>query len=283
MKKKARTEVTEVILARSHNYVYTDYVDVEATWNNDEIKYDIWQQECCPTTKKLHRQGYFQLKYARDIQWLKKNICPTTHFEIARGTYEQNVEYCTKIRTSTGKIWAEWGEPTQQGSRSDLRDIYEEIKQGEAMINILERHPGSFIRYHKAFDRIKAMLMPKRTTEPIVTLLWGEAGAGKTRFVFDKHGIDKVYKKSDSSKWFDGYMQEEAFLLDDYDWDFKRGFLLNLFDRYPMKVEIKGGMVEFNSPYLYITCNHLPNLDDALTRRFHHIIEMKNGDSKSDV
>lgn len=69
-----------------------------------------------------------------------------------------------------------------------------------------------------------------------------------------------IYTKMVGNKWFDGYEQQPIFLWDDFRYtkDIQYQFLLTLTDRYPMKVEHKGGSQEFNSPVIIFTCCREP-------------------------
>jgi hypothetical protein len=50
-------------------------------------------------------------------------------------------------------------------------------------------------------------------------------------------------------------------IIDDYRADFcKFHLLLNLLDRYPMQVQIKGGTLQFNAKNIYITCPQHPTV-----------------------
>lgn len=43
-----------------------------------------------------HFQGYVELEAHQKVSWLKKNLSPTAHFEIRRGTQEEAIAYCCK-------------------------------------------------------------------------------------------------------------------------------------------------------------------------------------------
>ena len=51
---------------------------------------------------------------------------------------------------------------------------------------------------------------------------------------------------------------EEAILMDDYKGEYAVNFFKRLTDRYPMKVQVKGGYVHWNPKHIYITSNHSP-------------------------
>jgi len=81
---------------------------------------------------------------------------------------------------------------------------------------------------------------------------WGPTGCGKSRAAFEEY--PEAYVKMPSCKWWDGYEQQEAVIIDDYRRDLCTfSELLRLFDRYPHRVEAKGSSVHFNSKVIIVT------------------------------
>ena len=117
----------------------------------------------------------------------------------------------------------------------------------------------------------------------MVTLLHGPTGIGKTRYVFSKY--PELYRKPPEHTWFDAYDYQQVTLLDDFAGSASKMslvFLLQLLDRYPVKVPTKGGHVSFVSEFIYITTNIHPrdwyDYDrreeqyKALARRIHAVV-----------
>jgi len=69
-----------------------------------------------------------------------------------------------------------------------------------------------------------------------------------------------VYNKPSGNLWFDGYNQEQCILLDDYDGYMPYRFLLQLLDRYPMLLPVKGSYIHINSPIIAITAEYPPTM-----------------------
>lgn len=85
--------------------------------------------------------------------------------------------------------------------------------------------------------------------------------------------------------WFDGFVNgfHRAILLDDYYHNYKLTFFLQLCDRYPLKLPVKGGFVDIGNVTIYITSNipleeQYPNAPDqnAIRRR---MTQVKHFDS----
>jgi len=203
-----------------------------------------------------HLQGYMQLKSKQRMAAIHKKIGVPLHLEVAKGTAQQNITYCSK----SGQNIVTRGECTIKGQRSDLKRATELIVDGKATIaQVMKECPETYVKYHKGLLALHEGLQPKRDYNTKVTVLWlyGPAGAGKTRFAVDEFGPENVYIK-DGTKWWDGYTHQRCILVDDFDgqWPFRN--FLRFIDRYAYQAECKGGYVEINSPFIIITCEFPP-------------------------
>ena len=61
------------------------------------------------------------------------------------GTSTEAKEYIKK----DGATWKEAGSMTNQGHRSDLDDMFQRLQVGDNILEIIEGHPGTCIRYIK--------------------------------------------------------------------------------------------------------------------------------------
>lgn len=214
--------------------------------------YVIVGRETCPDTKRLHLQGYAEFDKPKRMSTLKKAF-PTMHIEERKGSQKQAIDYCKKDGD-----WHEEGVMKQQGKRSDLEDVASDIFKGNSLSDIAGAHPTQFIKYAKGIKEMRSAMFSDRPYDkpPVVTWIWGPAGTGKTRSAFEAH--ESVYIK-DGTMWWDGYEQQEAIIIDDFDGKWPYRDLLRLLDRYPYQGQYKGGYVKINSPYIYITCEFAPS------------------------
>jgi len=199
-----------------------------------------------------HLQGYLEFKNQVSYDTLKKEF-PKMHFERRRGSPQQASDYCKK----DGKF-EENGTISNPGKRTDLELVAQTITENKNLRTIALEHPESYIKYHNGIEKLRNLThFEHRDAAPNVFWLYGKSGTGKTRYVADKH---PDYYLKNSSKWWDGYEQQETVLIDDYDFDHYYGFreLLRLLDRYKYQVEVKGSVINFNSPYIYITSEFPP-------------------------
>lgn len=237
----------------SRNYCFTAYDGIEA----DNLrtcmirKYIIAGLETCPTTGRQHIQGYIELTDSVRISALKK-IAPTTHFEKRMGTAEQAIEYCKK----EGK-WKEEGERSKQGKRTDLEELKESLDSNKSKKEISELHFSSFIKYDRGIDKYRVLHETPRDHVTELHIYWGDPGSGKSRKAHEENkGAYWLMKPNGSSVFFDGYDGHETVIIDDFYGWLPYDLLLRMADRYPLRVQIKGGSVNFVAKKIIITSNH---------------------------
>ena len=81
---------------RTRKWCFTAYkLDECLSLKDSNPEYICWGVEKCPTTQRIHYQGFIAYKNAKKLNELKKRA-PTTHFEQTKGTVEQNIKYCSK-------------------------------------------------------------------------------------------------------------------------------------------------------------------------------------------
>lgn len=201
-----------------------------------------------------HLQGFISFTKRTTIHAAKQVLHNTVHLEQARGTPSQAAEYCKKDGSYT-----EFGKcPKGRGGRSDLEQLSDRILAGATAKEIQEEFPGQYLRYRQNILATIRDLQPERTEPTHVVVLWGRTGAGKTRQVFDYHARGTIYVHT-GEQWFDGYEGQPIVLFDDYNGsEFKLSYLLKLLDRYPMRVPVKGGYVQWNPKQVYFTSNKDP-------------------------
>jgi len=261
------------------------------TWNNypetyaahlDSLaaKYYVVGKENAPTTNTPHLQGYVYWSNARSLVSARSKL-PGCHVLIARGTPDQNYDYCTKAgdfleagskpasRKELGGIEADrWASAWDAAKLGDLETIDADIR----------------IRYYSGLKRISQDYLPR--VEPILDVcgVWihGESGCGKTRAVLAQY--PDCYIKPRNA-WWDGYQREPVTLVDDVD-IFDRilgGKLKHWADFAPFIAEIKGTSVRIRPERLIVTSQYTIEeiWDDeqtrfALNRRFTSVRKVKD-------
>lgn len=237
------------------NYVFTlnNYTEEEEELIKGlECKYLVYGHEVGEQGTP-HLQGYIEFKQGKRVTTLHKTL-PRVWFKERAGTAKQAADYCKK-----SKDFYEKGEISKQGHRSDLDHVASMVAEGKSLKDIAEEVPATFIRYNRGIEALKCITTVDRDPNdpPCVMWLWGETGVGKTRAATET--FDSYYIKDCNTKWWNGYEQQTAIIIDDFNgkWDFEN--LLRLLDRYPYQGETKGGHIKINSPIIIITCSRAPN------------------------
>lgn len=268
-------------------YVFTinnpseeDYNAVKEFITPENCLYAIVGEEEVST---LHLQGFVNLKKRMRFNPFKAAIGGRAHVEQAKGTDLDNKRYCSKQ-----KVYLEIGEPSAQGKRSDLKEAVALLNSGSSMTELAQAYPSVYIRYGRGLKDyvITAQLVKVRDFKTDVHVITGIPGCGKSKFCSERTG-DKYWKPR--GKWWDGYTGQEIVILDDFYGWLPFDELLRICDRYPCRVETKGGTMEFVSKSIYITSNK-PVEEwygeecclEALFRRITSYKIMRKGEGMSD-
>lgn len=248
------------------NFCFTIF-NINWVPNPDNFKYIIYQKEKC-TTGNEHFQGYFQLAKTCRIPAAKRLLNEeSAHIEPQKGTNSQARDYCRKEESRVDGPWEHGIFAEGAGKRTDLDRIAE-----MPLEDIIENHPGTYVKYHKGLKALRQDAIPKRTWKTEVHVYWGEPGTGKSRTANEL--APNAYWKMPGSKWWDGYNGEDDVIIDDFKPDeWERDALLRLMDRYPLRVEYKGGSCEFAAKRLIITTNFDPEnwMTPAIMRRVERV------------
>ena len=143
----------------------------------------------------------------------------TAHLEAAKGTEEQNRQYCSKDRVD--QDWGEEGDfnpGPAQGRRTDLEDAVETLKK-EGLQGVQDQHPQVYVKYHAGLAKLADHWeeKPPVTREVTTMILWGQPGVGKSWRVTAKYpDAYKVYPGRDP---FGDYRGEPVIVFDEFDYD----------------------------------------------------------------
>ncbi len=285
-------------MARYRNCVFTHNNPTEALVFNEEIMLYLIYQEEISESGTYHFQGYCEFVNQMSLNPAKNWLGgPEVHLEPRRGSQQQAIEYCKKEASRVDGPH-EFGQPRSQGKRMDLEAFKDEVMSGKKRKReLLDDHCGVIARYPKFYDTLCMMNMPTREKELEVTLLYGDTGTGKTRFVFDNYGKEDLYitPLNNGTMWWDGYDQHKVVLMDDFSGaacHMTLVTLLRLLDRYPVQAPVKGAFTWWLPEKIFITTNILPKdwfkwlnrLEQykALARRITRVIVYKRGEEPAE-
>ncbi|AIF76251.1 Rep [Bat circovirus] len=217
--------------------------------------YLIFGYENAPTTNTKHLQGYIRLNKPKLFRQLQLLLPPATHIEATKGTERQNFRYCTK-----SGVFEEFGIQRTQGQRTDLEQaVHELLHENGTILQVATNNPTVYVRNWRGLHELRNLLIPvkPRDFRSNIYILYGPTRTGKSRAAQKIAGDTSTYYKN-RSNWWHGYHQEETVIIDDFYGWIKWDELLKLCDRYPYKVETKGGYEEFTSKTIIITSNLPP-------------------------
>lgn len=242
----------------SKRFAFTSYIEDEwPLWKPSEMVYMIYQGELCPDTKRFHWQGYVEFKRSKRYAGVQKALgLPDAHVEKAKGTGEENRTYCTKADSHLEGPYEYGTMGPGQGARSDLKYLCDTITSGKDDEAIADLCPTALLKYPRGVDRLRSSKLGPRRWKTNVIIAWGPTGTGKSKTGDDM--FPNAYWKTEG-KWWDGYIGQEDVIIDDFhDYWWGLSFMLQLLDRYPIRVETKGGSVNFRARNIYISTNDDP-------------------------
>lgn len=222
---------------------------------NAKIQYIIYQIERAPDTGRVHVQGYFCFGSRIRLPGIKKLVKDqTVHAEPRRGTNTQAIDYCSKDESRVEGPF-EYGERPEESRKRKLDEVKQWVDDGKSELEIAEEFFGQWVRYYRAIREYRLLRQPGRDFKTEVRVYFGPSGVGKSRRA--TYETTDAYRKP-LGEWWDGYDGCSDVIIDDFYGWLRFDELLRCLDRYPHRVPIKGGFVNFAPRLLIITSNVEP-------------------------
>lgn len=207
------------------------------------------------------------------------------HLKVAKGSPQQNHDYCTKADTRVGEIYTfgELERTTSQGQRTELVTVRNEIKSGKRFRDLVEDDGNllTLAKYPKFVERLEKEYQPAPARDDVkVTFHFGKSGTGKTHCACSGKAGDPDIYFYDGGFW-DGYVKQSRVVFDEFGGhtlpplQFQR-----ICDKYSYTVSIKGTSAPLVATDIHITSNYLPEdwwkvgtkyNKEAIDRRFHEV------------
>lgn len=239
-----------------NNYTENDEKQFKKNYDNKIISYIIYGYEIGPNNGTPHLQGY--IEFSKQLYFGSiKTICPSMHFERAKGNAGSNIKYCSKDENTV-----EYGKPKEQGKRNDLEKIKTMVKENKPMSEILDECTN-FQQMRCAEKLIQYKKLDIKTRNiPEVIYIHGKSGTGKTEYAHKICDEKSTYCINDKMDWFDGYDMDNDVIINDFrSSKCEYSKLLNLMDGYQMRVPIKGGFTIWQPKRIIFTSTiHPTNL-----------------------
>lgn len=201
----------------------------------------IGQMEKGDETGYVHWQLYIENKTAIRFSTLKKKF-PTGHFEVRWGTKKQAYDYATKSKTAIPDTVIKNGEidiTETDSPKVSVEAAVSLMERGMRVNEVLVKYP-SLWRSMAYLERAQAIIdennhsMSERDVR--VEYIYGQPGTGKTRYIYETHGYDQVYRVTNYKNPFDGYQGQDVLVLDEFYDSIPLDQLLNVIDVYPFKM-----------------------------------------------
>lgn len=224
-----------------------------------------------PENPYEHIHAFVQLRRSQTVSWVLERVGVGINVQPRRGTCEQAMEYVMK----DGDFYQE-GQVVEreagQGARTDLIKFVEDCKT-ESDASLWSLHPNTMVRYNRVPDKVREAFSQHRTKVTKMTWIFGPSGCGKTLYVQQKWPA--LYIK-DKTQWWNGYTGQEVVLVDELNQNLIHyDQLLELGNKTPLRVQVKGGYVNFVAELVVLISNIPPQVvyqtelqnNDALLRR----------------
>lgn len=237
-----------------------------------------------------HLQGYVDWVNARTLGGLKRICGGRIHWEPRQGTWDQAVQYCMK----DGQ-YIEFGTPNEQGKRTDLVALKDDILGGAKVDDIALENPVIYHQYGRTLTKIEDLALRRnfRTEMTEGIWLWGRTGVGKSHEAFDGYTPQTHYLYPNDNGWWDGYTQQPTVIINDFRGEIPYNVLLQLIDKWPVHVRRRNREpMPFTSTKIIITSSvppqevyHRTNEKDniqQLLRRL-NVIELHDTRSSTEV
>jgi len=218
-----------------------------ATLSEEKPQYAIVGEEVGESGTR-HFQGFIYFKSARSFDSMKK-LMAKAHIESMVSNQLKASEYCKK-----DGLFIEYGDSPKQGSRTDMCAIADSASAGVPIKELLEEGTIVNLQQLQFYERVQRIYKAekKRNWQPTVIWVHGPTGSGKSRYAHE--AFPDAWTSSGSLKYWEGYVDQEVVIIDDFRKDFCTYHeLLNILDRYEYRVNVKFGSAQLVAKTIIIT------------------------------
>lgn len=236
----------------------------------DDMQWIRGQAEEGGQTGYRHWQVLVAWKKKASIRKCQSVFGSRGHYELARS--QAAADYVWKEDTRIEGTQFEHGHrPICRNSKPDWDLIWTAAKSGD-----MEAIPANLrVCHYRTLKQIAADYQPVPSVERQCSVFFGRTGSGKSRRAWEEAGSN-VYCKDPRSKFWCGYNGEQHIVVDEFRGGIDVSHVLRWLDRYPCRVEVKGGSRPLLATKFWFTSNippsrWWPELDqetmDAVLRR----------------
>lgn len=209
-----------------------DYIPILNEYN---AKYIIVGREVCPSTNREHDQGFIYYNNPKmSVKAVAKEL-GQCHVEKCKGTLEQNCNYCSKDNNVR-----EFGTKPEQGARSDLKCVLNELQIGSKCVDdLVINDPLLYHQYGRTLERAEDIFLRKKFRTRMTECDWivGPTGTGKSHKAFENYNPDTHYVYPNDNGWWDGYKGHPIVIINEFRGQIQYAEMLDLIDKWPKTVK----------------------------------------------
>lgn len=269
-------------MTRSKQFTFTSFQSIPPLFTGN-MRYLLYAPEF--TEKEQHHwQGFVIWTDAKTISASSKCLGKIAVKMMAENaTIEDNQTYIKGPYSKGDKFkpanpdFKEFGKVPEQGKRTDLFELRDEIMNGKSVNEITLENPNIYHQYGRTIEKLESIYLNKKIRKEMTTCDWyyGDTGTGKSHIAFtDYFNFEdpKSYYLHDTNDkgWWDHYSQQEYVVINEFRGEIPLKNLLDLIDKWPCKVPRRNvGTVNFTSKHIIITSSKspsgcYPNCDDRI-------------------
>lgn len=207
-----------------------------------------------------HLQGYIYFATLKSFRQMKDMLPAGAHIEAARGSAEQNKDYCSKDGD-----FEEFGEMPMSQADKGLAGAEYWTEQREIIMHgeLEDIDDKLFIKSYGTIKAIRKDFMKEVDDMPSGTRhCWYYGGTDSGKSYRARQEMPDYYDKM-LNKWWDGYQVgvHDDVLLDDFDRNhaYLGSHLKRWLDVYAFKAEVKNGCLNLRPKKIIITSNYHPD------------------------
>lgn len=255
--------------------------------NLEHIKYFIFQREKGKEKGTEHFQVFLQFTIGKRFDTIK-NLFPKAHIENVKGSNIQARDYCSKNDTRIGEVY-EFGDFAEERQRTDITAFYDLIKSGATNSELQVLFPSLFFKFYRNIEMLRQEFVFEEYRTKLrfleVVYIYGPAGTGKTRYVFE-HEKDFYRITNYDNGAFDNYKGQKVLVFDEFSSSyFKITDMNNFLDIYPLDLPSRYFNKVACYEKVYIISNlplsehyknvqeNKPELWQAFLRRIHKVLK----------
>lgn len=276
--------------SRCRKWLLTINNPIDKGWDHDHIKETLSKFKNCiywcmsdETGEEgtFHTHVYFQCSEAAKFSTVKRRF-PEAHIDMRSMSAQVCRDYVfkegaqantEKATTNHRESHEESGEcPVERIAKSGLPELLDMVKSGMTTFEIINEFPG-YINQLDKIDRLRQICIQdehkNKRREVEVTYIWGPPGVGKTRFVMDTFGDDKVYRVTDYSHPFDSYNGEDIIAFEEFRTSIPIEDMLKYLDIYRVEAPAR----YFNRQLIFTKVFILTNIDLRAQYKYYQLNE----------